>query len=1217
MTLLIGRKIALGFLVPLVALLGIGLVAKHNFRATNEDSRWVTHTIEVLLSLRSFESAENDSATSVRLYLTAGAADVAKHIVQLDDQLTANLNRIEQLTVDNPVQQQRCAQLRLLITARHERIRALLAEARAGETTGRHISDTAAFLEEDARSIEEIDSLALTAVIDEQHLLVARQQKASEMIAFTSAFTTYGTVGAVVVVLTAGWLITRSITRPLRTLTEGASELGSGNYSVRVPAQTTDEVGQLAKVFNRMSEQIQERQTRMDEQDWLKTSAVEISRLMEGKRDLHAIGAAVLNDLAARLALPQLAFYFRKNGERALTLLATYAATDAPARIGEGEGLTGQCVREGKRIVLAEIPSSYLIRSSLGGAKPGFILLQPATFEGQVKGVIEAAGFKRPTALHFALLDRIAETLGIFLTTVEANQLTEELLAQARQLADALQKQQGELEEKNKVLESQTLQLKKSESLLQEQQEELRQSNEELQQTNEELRQTTEEIEEKANLLSEQKKEVERINQEVELSRERLQRQTEQLELTSKYKSEFLANMSHELRTPLNSLLILSKMLADNPENTLSTKQVQYAKTIQASGQDLLELINDILDLSKIEAGKVDLDVEDVRLSEIAQFAESNFRPVAEHKKLTFSISRDPSLPEVIRTDRRRLEQVIKNLLSNAFKFTEKGSVELGLSSVIGVSTEGTHFNGDAAISFSVTDTGIGIPDEKLQIIFEAFQQADAGTARRYGGTGLGLSISRELARLLHGAIRVTSEPGRGSTFTLLLPVTWTASKSDTTKQTEAPLPPPRLASSHRITPLNTPIESASQIPAEGIEDDRENLQAGDLILLIIEDDLNFARLMVEFAREKKFKAVVARTASQGMALAQVAKPSAITLDLRLPDQDGWVVIDWLKHHPQMRHIPVHIISATEERERSLRLGAVSYLQKPVTRETLDNALSDTMAFLDRPVKSLLVVEDDDKGRAAVVDLIADDDVKTTAVATGEEALRALEQQRFDCIVMDLGLPDMTGSALLKEIHHRLGDKAPPVIVYTGQELSRAEETELRMNADSIILKSVRSPERLLDETALFLHRVQSKLPDAKRKLIEQGQRTDPILVGRKVLVVDDDVRNIFAITSALESYQMSVLYAESGRGALDTLKTTPDIDVILMDVMMPEMDGYQTMREIRKIDRFKKTPIISITAKAMKGDREKCLEAGASDYIAKPVDMDKLRSLLRVWLYR
>jgi CheY-like chemotaxis protein len=389
------------------------------------------------------------------------------------------------------------------------------------------------------------------------------------------------------------------------------------------------------------------------------------------------------------------------------------------------------------------------------------------------------------------------------------------------------------------------------------------------------------------------------------------------------------------------------------------------------------------------------------------------------------------------------------------------------------------------------------------------------------------------------------------------------------------------------------------------------------MVLLIIEDDLAFARIMVEFAREKKFKAVVARTAAQGMALALMVKPSAITLDLRLPDQDGWVVIDWLKHHPQMRHIPVHIISVDEERERSLRLGAVSYLQKPVTREALDHALSDTMAFLNRPVKSLLVIEDDDDGRGAVVDLIADEDVKVTAVGTGQAALAELEKQPFDCIVMDLGLPDMKGAALLKEIHQRLRDKAPPVIVYTGQELSREEETELRMNAESIIVKSVRSPERLLDETSLFLHRVQSKLPDSKRKLIEQGQRADPILVGRKVLVVDDDVRNIFAITSALESYQMSVLYAESGKAALDTLKATPDVDIVLMDVMMPEMDGFQTIREIRKQDRFKKMPIISVTAKAMKGDREKCLEAGASDYIAKPVDMDKLRSLLRVWLYR
>jgi len=1220
MVFLIGRKIAIGFLIALGALIAVGLVAKRNFQENTADAQWVTHTIEVLLNLRSLESAQNDASTSIRLLLATGDSSVADHINDTEKNLDTILSRIQQLTADNPSQQERFEHLRRLFVSRHENFRRLLVAKGFEASNAPGGAATATILQEATRLNQEIETITREATLDEQHLLQLRQNKAAEMAAFTSGFITYGTLGAVVVVILVGWIVTRSITRPLQTLSAGAAEIGRGNYSFRVAIDTRDEVGQLAQVFNRMGEQVQERQTRMDEQDWLKGSVADISALIAGKRDLSAIASAILGDLASRLGLPYLTFYFRKNGEQVLTLISAYAAENPKSRIEEGEGLAGQCLREGKRILVSDVPSSYLVRSTLGAAKPNFILLQPTMFEGQVKGVIEAAGFNRPTALQLTLLDRIAEMLGVFLTTIEANQLTEQLLDQSRKLTEALQLQQRELAEKNIELESQTEQLKKSETLLQEQQEELRQSNEELQQANEELRQTTEEMEEKANLLSEQKKEVEKINREVEMARENLERQTEQLELTSKYKSDFLANMSHELRTPLNSLLILSKMLADNTENTLSTKQVQYAKTIQSSGHDLLELINDILDLSKIEAGKVDLEVQEVRLSEIAQFAETNFKPLAENKKLSFVVSLDPALPKTIVTDRRRLEQIIKNLLSNAFKFTEKGTIELGISAVIGASAgdQKDKFAGDTAISFSVTDTGIGIPEEKLQLIFEAFQQADAGTARRYGGTGLGLSISRELARLLRGVIRVQSEPGRGSTFTLLLPARWSAQAPSLSTPTidVAPAPLPTRAV-RRAVAAEPQTEPVSQIAAEGIDDDRETLKPGDTVLLIIEDDINFARIMVEFAREKKFKAVVARTAGQGMALAQLVKPSAITLDLRLPDQDGWVVIDWLKHHQQMRHIPVHIISVDEERERSLRLGAVSYLQKPVTRETLDHALSDTMAFLDRPVKTLLVVEDDEKGRSAIVDLIADEDVKATAVGTGQGALAELEKQHFDCIVMDLGLPDMKGSALLKEIHRRMGGKAPPVIVYTGQELSREEETELRMNAESIIVKSVRSPERLLDETALFLHRVQSKLPDSKRKLIEQGQRTDPILVGRKVLVVDDDVRNIFAITSALESYQMTVLYAESGKAALNTLNQTPDVDIILMDVMMPEMDGFETIREIRKNDHFKKTPIISVTAKAMKGDREKCLDAGASDYIAKPVDMDKLRSLLRVWLYR
>jgi CheY-like chemotaxis protein/two-component sensor histidine kinase len=676
--------------------------------------------------------------------------------------------------------------------------------------------------------------------------------------------------------------------------------------------------------------------------------------------------------------------------------------------------------------------------------------------------------------------------------------------------------------------------------------------------------------------------------------------------------------MSHELRTPLNSLLILSKMLADNPEANLTPKQVQYAETINSSGNDLLELINEVLDLAKIESGAVQLDVSELPLTGLRDYVEQSFRHIAETKGLEFSVKLAEDIPATIRTDVRRLQQILKNLLSNAFKFTERGSVILTVAA-------GRTANGSPApglLALSVHDTGVGIAADKQALIFEAFQQGEAGTARKYGGTGLGLSISRELAALLGGGVTVESTPGQGSTFTLTIPsrLAAPAPQGGASSATASPSAP--IARAPRPVAPSAPGAGSAAVTLnldddEGMDDDRRQIGRGDLVLLIVEDDRDFAKVLMDFAREKRFKAVVARSVAQGMALARTLHPSAITLDLHLPDQEGWVLMDQLKHDPLTRHIPIHIISADEERERSLRLGAVSHFRKPVTRENLDAALTQTIDLINRPIKNLLIVEDDGVHRTSLVDLIGNGDVKTTAVGTAQEAFACLAATRFDCIVLDLGLPDMGGIAFIREMHQRLGAAAPPVIVYTGRELSREEETELRMISQAIVIKNVRSPERLLDETALFLHRVQTKLPESKRRMIEQVHRSDSVLLGRRVLVVDDDVRNIFAITSALEASQMSVSYAESGQAALDLLQTRGDVEVVLMDVMMPGMDGFETIRRIRALEKFKKLPIISVTAKAMKGDREKCLEAGASDYITKPVDMEQLRSLLRVWLYQ
>jgi CheY-like chemotaxis protein len=831
-------------------------------------------------------------------------------------------------------------------------------------------------------------------------------------------------------------------------------------------------------------------------------------------------------------------------------------------------------------------------------------------FEGNVKAIVELASFGRFTDIQLAFLEQLSESIGIVLNTITAGMRTEELLKQSQALTEELQSQQEELTESNKRLESQAKTLRESEELLKKQQEELQQANEEL--------------EERAELLSQQKTEVEDKNSEVERARGLLQEKAEQLALTSKYKSEFLANMSHELRTPLNSMLILSKTLWENIEGNLSNKQTEYARTIHSSGADLLALINDILDLSKIEAGSMDVEISDVGFAFLREFCEHTFRPVADQRKLEFSMELGVQLPATLRTDGRRLQQVLKNLLSNAFKFTEKGSVELRITAVTSGWSEGQDIlNGaERVIAFAVRDSGIGIPPEKQQIIFEAFQQADGTTSRKYGGTGLGLSISREIARLLGGNIQVQSEPGRGSTFTLYLPIRYVAPP----KRSDAP----QAISLARPPELRAPAREPARLPAAAtgevlersdfdldIQDDRESISANDRVLLVVEDDRAFAKILLEMGRERGFKVVLAGRVETALTLLGRLHVDAVTLDLKLPDRDGWVVLDRLKHDPRTRHIPVHIMSVEEEEQRGLKQGAMAYLQKPASKEGVDAALARIKSFVERPVKKLLVVEDNAVQRQTTVDLIGNRDVHTTAVGTGGEALSLLGKEKFDCMVLDLGLPDIPGLQLIQQIEHDLHLKDLPIIVYTGKELSKQEETELRMVAEAIVVKGVKSPERLIDETALFLHRVEANLPEPKRRVIEQLRKTDETLAGRKVLIIDDDVRNIFALSTVLGIHGMLTVHAENGRDGIATLKEQPEIEAVLTDIMMPEMDGYETTRAIRSIPQFKKLPIIALTAKAMKGDREKCIEAGASDYISKPVDTDQLLSLLRVWLYR
>ncbi|HEY6606529.1 MAG TPA: HAMP domain-containing protein [Gaiellaceae bacterium] len=1020
-----------------------------------------------------------------------------------------------------------------------------------------------------------------------------------------------------------------TLTTQLRAISEVSQAVTKGDLTRSIAVDAEGEVAELKDTINQMIGNLAETTRANQEQDWLNSNMARFTGMLQGERDLETVSRLIMSELTPLVGAQHGAFFMMESpggegDEFRLRLVATYGykqRKNVPTRFAIGEGLIGQSALELKPILITQAPDDYVrITSGLGESAPVNLIVLPVLFEDQVLAVIELGSFQRFTPVQQTFLEQLAESFGVVLNTIQANMRTQELLGQSQQLtlelqsqSEELQTQQEELQQTNKELEEQAASLKASEELLQTQQEELQQTNEEL--------------EEKAQLLEEQNYRIEIKNREIELARAALEEKAEQLALSSRYKSEFLANMSHELRTPLNSLLILAKLLADNPDSNLNEKQIEFANTIHSAGSDLLDLINDILDLSKVEAGRMGVNVEDVKLSDLRDFVERSFRPVAEDKGLDFEIDvHGANVPPTIETDEQRLQQVLKNLLSNAFKFTEQGAVKLR----VGIA-EGRQFasealaRADSVIELAVEDTGVGIPGDKLRLIFEAFQQADGTTSRRYGGTGLGLSISREIARLLGGEIHVESAVREGSTFTLFLPARYQPVEHaprekaprdavvfpDEVAEVEEP-PAPGTG-----TPPPLPeLDPALLLPSD-VSDDRDEIQAGDRVVLIVEDDPELARTELDVARDRGFKGLVALRGDSGLALAREFRPDAIILDMKLPVMDGWTVLDHLKHHPETRHIPVHIVSAGDGRNNALKAGAVAFLEKPISKESLDETFGEIRSFIDRDVRRLLLVEDDESQRNSVVELIGSgDDVEATGVASSEEALDALEHRRYDCIVLDLKLPEMGGFDFLERIKEDDRFSSIPVIVYTGKQLTRREETKLRKFSDAIVIKDASSPERLLDETSLFLHRVERKLPAAKRRMLEQLHSAEEVFKDKRILVVDDDVRNVFALTSVLEAHGMEVVYAENGKEAIDALERDSGVHLMLLDIMMPELDGYETTRAIRSEERFRQLPIIALTAKAMKGDREKAIAAGASDYIAKPVDTDQLLSLMRVWLY-
>lgn len=1143
----LSRRILLGFGICTLVLVAVAVFSFRNSERFVRAGNMVTHTHEVLSELDLILASTLEAESATRGFIISGdSAHLANHRNAIES-AKAHLKKAQQLTIDNPVQQDNSKLLQTQLDLRHTNLNEAInlrsqsfdkASSFISSSRGKLIQDEIKRIVTNARNIE----LALL----EQRKIASESDAKNFTRVFISLLIIIGiTLGVVY------WIITRN----LRALKK--AEMATA------------------------------------ERNWILTGSFQLNETIRGEKTAASLAQLVIEHLCTYLDAQVGALYVHENGR--LFLLGGYAlAEGTPAAINMGEGLAGQAAAQKQPILFNKVPDGYMsISSASGKTAPKNIICFPLLMDDELRGVIEIGAARAFSSVELELLDRIGENIAIAIGASQSRSRLKDLLEESQRQAEELEAQQEELKQFNEELQEKTDLLEKSEGELKAQQEELQQINEEL--------------EEKANLLEEQRSQLENAKAELE-------RKAKELELTSKYKTEFLANMSHELRTPLNSILILSKILSENKENRLNAKEVEFAMNIHNSGSDQLKLINEILDLSKVEAGKMELEIEEMTFDEIESGKHAMFDELAKSKFIEFSVERDPGLENILVTDRQRLQQILRNLLSNAFKFTPRGG-KVTLS--IKPAAEAQSYKNAAmtithkVIAFSVSDTGIGIPKDKLDLIFEAFQQADGSTKRKFGGTGLGLSISRELAHALGGELIVTSDEGKGSTFTLLLPQRFSESfKVEGGRSFET---------KHK-TPLPSPEEkSPERFPKKEGEphDDRHEISDKDKIILIMEDDPAFASLLMNFVRDRKYKAIVATQGNTGLSYARYYKPDAILLDMKLPVMNGSEVLKYLKNDPSLRHIPVQIISGYDLKKESLELGAFDFLRKPVEKDSLMNAFDRIEDFSNKKMKKLLVVEDNEQQNSAIRELIGNGDVKSFPAFSGQQAYEMLSGDHFDCVIVDLGLPDMSGFDLLEKIKDTETLKRIPIIVYTGKDLSREENMQLMKYANTVVLKTANSHERLLDETMLFLHRVESKLPKEKQHIIRKLHRSDEVLVGKKVLVVDDDIRNIYSLTNVLEEEGMECVIADNGRKAVDELKSHPEIDIVLMDIMMPEMDGYEATKAIRVIPEFEKTPIIALTAKAIKGDREKCLDAGMSDYISKPVNVEQLLSLMRVWLYK
>lgn len=1155
-----------------------------SIRSLLDSNQMVNHTHEVIYNVNSATMVMVDAQTGMRGFLVSGREDFLKRYTNAETEANSYLEKLEALTEDNTSQQKSIEELMPLKRLFFDYLAERIEEKRRGESV------EATDLDLGRRHMDNIRIIFKRMENQEQALLKERVSSSEKYGNYSLILIIAAALIAILISIlffarilsdfTARLKLQKELEKSeadtaerIKIISTVAGQIAKGNYDIRVEYTESDALGGITESLNNMASSLQESFITLSNEEWLQAGVAELSNVMIGEKTLEQLTKDIVHYLATYTNSNAGVMYLLEGSDLHTIASYSYISNKDREHFKLGEGLTGQAALSGQVLELKSItPEDIKISYALGEAKPAHVVAVPLMDE-KTNGVVELATLNEFSALEIEFLSSVANNIGIAIKAAQNRKRLQELLEETQSQSEELQMQHSELESMNAELETQTEKLQASE-------EELRVQQEELQQTNEELA-------ERSVLLEEKNMEI--------------QKKSEDLELTTRYKSEFLANMSHELRTPLNSILLLSRLLSENNDSNMNEEQVEFAKVIQSSGNGLLGLIDEILDLSKIEAGKMELELMDITINEVTGSLNDLFHEVAKEKGIGFNIISNEA-PMVIKTDKMRLEQILKNLISNAIKFTSEGSVTLEIKK---------NPKDAKQISFIVKDTGIGIPREKQPLVFEAFQQADGSTKRKYGGTGLGLSISRELAKLLKGEITLASTVNEGSEFTLSIPMIGSSIGQLTDKHYSYP-------QQEEITEKTTEATSAenkylsAHIP-EDVPDDREIIQEGDRVILIVEDDVNFAKSLLEFARQRQYKGIITVRGDHALNLAIVYKPVGILLDIQLPIKSGWQVMEELKNNSQTKHIPVHIMSSHKLKQESLLKGAVNFLDKPIAFEQMPEIFKRIEHIINRESKKVLIIEDNSKHAKALAYFLETYNINSEIKSEVSDGLDALQKSDVDCVILDMGVPDKQAYEILENVRKNPDLENLPVIVFTGKSLSMKEELKIKKYADSIVVKTAHSYQRMLDEVSLFMHLMEeNKATSApkKRNLLNN------ILSDKTVLVVDDDVRNIYSLTKALEALKMNIITAIDGTEAITALEKHPEIDVVLLDMMMPNMDGYETATVIRQNPKLKNLPVIAVTAKAMTGDREKCINAGASDYITKPVDVDQLLSLLRVWLY-